>query len=202
MYPPRHPPRDPNRDPRTRSPPTLHPVPRRLPMSDPIRRHSPPIRGRARMLRLVHPTIPRALLAPHGLRLSWQIVRDRRSVGFRCARPRVPSPPASVARALALAEHGTRMAVAICEAIDAGRSPLPGALGACAEHLRLAMLTAPGTPPTLVNAASRGRGCWTFELPAVEVRPPPRDPSHKPHPSTSDLHLLRGGTWTPNPWRP
>ena len=55
--------------------------------SPPIRRYSPSIWGRARMLRLVHPTIPRALLAPHGLRLSWQIVRDRRSVHSMRCRP-------------------------------------------------------------------------------------------------------------------
>ena len=30
----------------------------------------------------------------------------------------------------------------------------------------------------------------------------PCDPNHKPHPPAADLHLLRGGTWTPNPWRP
>ena len=54
----------------------------------PIRRHSPPIWGRARMLRVVCPTIPRGMLAPHGLRLSWQIARDRRPVQFRRARTR------------------------------------------------------------------------------------------------------------------
>ncbi len=128
---------------------------------------------------------------------------------------RRPPSPASVARALVLVEHATQTAVAICEAIDAGRSPLPVELGAWAEHLRMVTAVprtppawrrilppAPGAPPTLVSVTSDGRGCWTFELPAAQIRPPPRDPNHKPHPPTSDLHLLRGGTWTPNPWRP
>ena len=87
----------------------------------------------------------------------WTLtLTDARRASLRREPSQRPPSPASVARALALAEHGTRTAVRLCEAIDAGRNPLPD----------------------------------------------PRDPNHKPHPPTVDLHLLRGGTWTPNPWRP
>jgi len=126
-------------------------------MGDPIRRHSPPIRGRARMLRLVCPTIPRGLLTPHGLRLSWQIVRDRRPVTLRRARTRVPSQP-------------------------------PEMWLSCTR--RAVCLWAGGVP----------RGLYART--AVRLLPAPRDPSHKPHPPTVDRHLLRGGVWPVNPWRP
>lgn len=217
-----------------------------------------------------------------------------RRASLRRAPSQRPPSPASVARALVLVEHATQTAVAICEAIDAGRSPLPVALGACAERLRLAMLPQPlsqeewraydasfmqahpddPTPPrsTIVprwvhllpmavqirppqrpaprviltrhrrpgralraaawatewrrlrpqpgprrwrsypgaRASTRAahlswqgrrdlrarRSCWVRLLPA------PRDPSHKPHPPTVDRHLLRGGVWPVNPWRP
>ena len=50
-------------------------------------RFNSPIAARMRMLRAfsLKPK-RRALLAPFGLRLSWQIVRDRRQVRARCCR--------------------------------------------------------------------------------------------------------------------
>lgn len=211
--------REPSQRPPSPVAPLARPAAQRSP---PIRRYSPSICGRMRLLR-AYALKPRrrALLTPRGLRLSWQIVRDRRSVTLRRARTRVPSQPtpASVARALAVVEHATQTAVRLCEAISTGRNPLLVALDACAARVKNARLAdewraamvkerraripapSPETPPTLVRTAG-GRGCWMLELPAVQIRPPPRDPNHKPHPSTADLHLMRGGAWTPNPWRP
>lgn len=143
-----------------------------------IQRHSPPIRGRARLLRIVHPTIPRALLTPQGLHLSWQIVRGWRSVELRRCRPHVSGPamtPTPDTRTLTLPDGRTittpdGMTVVIASA-DGQTLDLPPRSGMAIDRAYCTIIDDPAPRPTPPPVSTWSEPMRTSQRASEERKP-------------------------------